>query len=88
MSALEDQHLTRPTAALALANPRLWDEFIAAFKLYSDARRNELVQAAPDQLKKAQGRAQACASLVPLLEGAVQAANNINARDAAKTKKL
>lgn len=84
----EDKHISRPAAALALANPRLWDEFIAAFKLYADDRRNELIQANLDQLQKAQGRAQQCSSLVSLLEDAVKAANSINTRDAAKTKKL
>lgn len=74
-----DKDLTRPAARLALAAPREWEEFRAAFKKFVDARRDQLVQASLDELQRAQGRAQQCNSLAALFDDAVDAANRAGA---------
>ena len=84
MKFAEDKDLTEPAARLALAAPRQWDEFRAAFKKFADARRDLLVQASPDEVLKVQGRAQQCTLLVALFDDAVNAANRVKAPAAQK----
>lgn len=72
-----DQDLTLKVAALARSAPTQWDEFLTAFRRYDNVVKDQCVQAAPATLPTAQGRAQQCASLLGLFEGAVKAADRI-----------
>lgn len=86
MSFAVDKDLTVPAARLALAAPREWKEFLAAFQKFAEARRDQLVQASLDELQRTQGRAQQCNLLVALLNDAIEAANRVTAPAANKPK--
>lgn len=75
-----DNHLTRPAAALERAAPAEWKLFVAAFKKYAEARRDDMMRAPRDQLERSQGMAVQCASLIPLLEDAVKSADRIDSQ--------
>jgi hypothetical protein len=71
----EDKTLSLPAAQLARAAPREWEQFKAAFRLFADLRRDELVAAGADELKRSQGRAQICVQINSLLEDCVKVAD-------------
>jgi hypothetical protein len=86
--ATEDKDLTTPAARLAMAAPNEWKAFLAAFKAYSDGKRDQLVQSTVEELQRAQGRAQAVVSLHGTLSNAVEDANQIADRKAAAPRVL
>ena len=81
----EDKILSVPMARLAMSAPREWDEFKAAFRKYSEAQRDLLVQSPIEGLQRIQGMALQCSQLMALFEDAVKAADRIAERAARKT---
>lgn len=77
---MRDEKLTLAAAELARAAPNRWQEFLAAFEVYSDARKDELVRAESSELARSQGRAQLAASLFGLFGNAVKDADGIAVR--------
>ena len=59
------------------AAPERWRTFLSALSDYTEDRAIELVQAPPDMLPTAQGRAQALSTLVRLLDGCGKTAESI-----------
>jgi hypothetical protein len=57
--------------------PREWSDFLAAFKAYTDNRRDQCVSSPSDAILAAQGRAQQCASLVRLFDECLKTADQI-----------
>jgi hypothetical protein len=57
--------------------PREWSDFLAAFKAYTDNRRDQCISSPPDAILAAQGRAQQCASLVRLFDECLKTADQI-----------
>jgi hypothetical protein len=81
--ATEDKDLTTPAARLAMAAPNEWKAFLAAFKAYSDGKRDQLVASTLEELQRAQGRAQGISSLHGTLSNAVEDANKVADRKSA-----
>jgi len=74
---MSDVQLIVASAALARRAPEEWLDFLAAFKNYTDTRRDQCVSSPVDTLQVAQGRAQQCVSLLRLLEECVKTADQI-----------
>lgn len=75
---MSDRDLIVKSAAISRRAPNEWSDFLAAFKSYTDARRDQCVSSPVDTLQVAQGRAQQCASLLRLLEECVKTADQIS----------
>lgn len=74
---MSDRDLIFTSAAIARRAPEEWSDFLAAFKTYTDARRDQCVSSPVDTLQVAQGRAQQCVSLLRLFEDCIRTADQI-----------
>jgi hypothetical protein len=74
---MSDRELIVVSAAIARRAPEEWSDFLAAFKSYTDTRRDQCVSSPVDTLQVTQGRAQQCVSLLRLLEDCVRTADQI-----------
>lgn len=74
---MSDRDLILKTASLARMAPQEWSDFLAAFKQYTDTRRDQCVSSPVDTILIAQGRAQQCASLLRLFEECLTTADQI-----------
>lgn len=72
-----DQELIVKSATLARSSPQMWSEFLVALKSYSDDASRLCVASPLEQLPRMQGKAQQCAELTTLFEGACKAADRI-----------
>ena len=81
----EDKHLSIPLARIAMSAPHEWEGLKAAFKRYSEAQRDLLVQAPAETVQRMQGMAMQCSQLIALMEDAVKAADRIAERAMRKT---
>lgn len=75
-----DDKLSIAAAKLQRAAPSLWSEFMDAFSAFSGMRAGEVVQAPPDKVFVAQGRAQQCAEFSTLFANALKKADDIAAK--------
>ena len=71
-------------ATLARAAPAQWAEFVAECQKHADKKSKECVEAPPDMLPIAQGRAQNAVELVKTFTNAVKTADRISAQAGAK----
>jgi hypothetical protein len=74
---LSDRDLILKTASLARMAPKEWSDFLAAFKSYTDQRRDQCVSSPVDTILVSQGRAQQCASLLRLFDECMTTADQI-----------
>jgi hypothetical protein len=74
---MSDRDLIITSAAIARRAPDEWTDFLAAFKSYTDTRRDQCVSSPVDMLQVAQGRAQQCVSLLRLFEECIRTADQI-----------
>ena len=74
---MSDRELIFTSAAIARRAPEEWSDFLAAFKSYTETRRDQCVSSPVDTLQVAQGRAQQCVSLLRLFEDCVKTADQI-----------
>jgi len=74
---LSDRDLILKAAAVASAAPKEWSDFLAAFSLYTDNRRDQCVSSPADAIFANQGRAQQCVSLLRLFQECRQTADQI-----------
>ena len=74
---MSDRDLILKTAALARIAPTEWTAFLAAFKDYTDTRRDQCISSPVDTIQVAQGRAQQCVSLLRLFDECLKTADQI-----------
>lgn len=74
---MSDRELILKTAFLARMAPKEWSEFLAAFKNYTDTRRDQCVSSPSDAIFRAQGQAQQCVMLLRLFEECLKTADQI-----------
>jgi hypothetical protein len=67
-------------AGLARSAPEAWKSFLGALSTYSTHQTTNLIQSSLESLPVAQGRAQAIAHLLALLEGSIQSADKIEGK--------
>lgn len=72
--------LTMAAARLQRANPNGWKDFMDAFEGVAAAKTKECVQAPPDKVIVAQGRAQQCADLLDLFANSLAKADALAAK--------
>jgi hypothetical protein len=82
---LSDKNMVLAAARLARTAPQQWDEFVQAFAEYVDDKIVDVIQAPPEMLQIAQGRAQGLVSFSKLLADCRKTAESI---DKAATNKL
>lgn len=75
-----DRELVVKAASLAQSAPMEWRSFLEAFKSYSDDQRRLCIEAPLPELQRMQGRAQQCAMLISLFEGAVKSADRTKSK--------
>jgi hypothetical protein len=78
--------LTVKAAILARAAPHEWRAFLAELAVHTAEVKDNLVKAPIEEIQRAQGRAQQCASLLTLLSGAVNNADRITDRIERRSK--
>lgn len=74
---MSDRDLIIAAANLSRRAPADWDEFVHRLELYSAQKAAECVSANIDMLAVAQGRAQACGTLLALLKDCRKQAEKI-----------
>lgn len=84
---MKTEQLTMAAAALARAAHPEWENFLLAFRLYAEGRRDELVKSPAELIHRTQGTAQACSALQALFEDAVKSADRIAQGAAMKTQR-
>lgn len=60
--------LTTAANLCARQAPNAWDNFVATFKKYEEAKVRDVVRATPDQIIRVQGQAAECGILLDLFE--------------------
>lgn len=74
---MSDRELILKSASLARRSPEEWSDFLAEFKKYTDARRDQCVSSPVDTVLVAQGRAQQSVALLRLFEECLKTADQI-----------
>jgi hypothetical protein len=67
--------------------PKSYEEFLGAFHAYAETQFNNLIQASPDALHVAQGRAQNCAQIMDYLQMPSDKVNAILEKANARTSR-
>ena len=67
---VKKEHMLRMAVRLREAAPDQWEEFVGAVRVYATETAQKLVQATPEGLVLAQGRAQALADMAETLTNA------------------
>lgn len=75
-----EQHLILEAARLARNSSHNWDTFLAALRQHSDHVTKSCIQSSLDELPRAQGRAQATARLLEVLENCKASADKLEGR--------
>lgn len=71
MPAAPDQtRLVEAAMALRSTAPQLWDNFVSALQIYSDAMNAQMVSCSPEMLPRAQGMAIAVAEITTVMREA------------------
>jgi hypothetical protein len=72
-----DKQLILAAAKMSRVAPESWEQFLAAFRTYTDITRDNCISSPVDILQVAQGRAQACAALLRLMDDCRKSADQI-----------